>query len=70
MGGFRTIARWSALIVGGLIAATFALLLLGAHVYAIPYLSPYGSLLLNWLSPWFVLLALFAAALIWIGGPR
>lgn len=69
MGRLKTIARWSALVIGGLIAAAFALLLLGAHVYALPYLSPWGSLLLNWLSPWFVVLPLFAAALIWFAGP-
>ncbi|HEY1146334.1 MAG TPA: alpha/beta hydrolase, partial [Allosphingosinicella sp.] len=51
-------------------AAAFALLLLGAHLYALPHLSPWGSLLLNWLSPWFVVLPLFAAALIWFAGPR
>ena len=66
----KKIARWSALIIGGTITAAFALLLLGAHVYSMPYLSPWGSLLLNWFSPWFVVLPLFAAALIWIAGPR
>ena len=70
MDRLRTIARWSALIIGGIVAAAFALLLLGAHFYSMPYLAPYGSLLLNWLSPWFVLLPLFAAALIWFAGPR
>ncbi len=70
MSVLRKVARWSALIIGASIATALALLLLGAHVYALPYLSPAGSLLLNWLSPWFVMLPLFAAALIWIGGPR
>lgn len=69
MNRLRDVARWSALIAGGAIAAAFALLLIGAHVYSLPYLSPYGSLLLNWFSPWFVLLPLFGAALIWLGGP-
>lgn len=62
--------RWSALIVGATIAAAFALFLLGAHVYSFPLLSPYGSLILNWFSPWFVVLPLLAAALIWSGGPK
>lgn len=51
-------------------AAALALLLLGAHFYSIPYLSPYGSIFLNWFSPWFIVLPLFSAALIWIAGPR
>lgn len=62
--------RWSALIAGLLIATAFALLLLGAHVYALPYLAPFGAILLNWFSPWFVVLPLFAALLAWLGGPR
>ena len=64
------IVRWSALIVGGFVAVVFALLLLGAHVYALPYLAPYGSLILNWFSPWFIVLPALAAALIWMGGPK
>ena len=70
MGKLQKVARWLALIVGGTITAAFALLLLGAHVYSMPYLSPWGSLLLNWLSPWFVVLPLFAAGLMWSAGPR
>ncbi|PWG02401.1 alpha/beta hydrolase [Sphingosinicella humi] len=66
----QKIARWSALIVGGTMAAALALLLLGAHFYSIAYLSPYASIFLNWFSPWFVVLPLFSAALIWIAGPR
>lgn len=70
MGRFATLLRWSALAVGTLIAALFGLMLLGAHVYALPLLSPYGSLILSWFSPWFVVFPLIAAALIWWGGPR
>lgn len=64
------IARWLALAAGGLVAVAFALFLLGAHVYSLPALSPYGSLLLSWFGPWFVVLPLFGAALIWWAGPR
>ncbi len=70
MNRLGSIARWLALIAGGLIALIFALLLLGAHVYALPYLAPYGSLILDWFSPWFVVLPLIGAALIWLGGPK
>lgn len=70
MDRLQKLARWSALIIGGFIAVVFALLLLGAHVYSLPYLSPYGSLFLNWFSPWFVVLPLLGAALIWIAGPK
>ena len=70
MDGLRKFLRWTALIVGTLVVAAFALLLLGAHVHSLPYLAPYGSLLLNWFSPWFVVLPLLAAALIRFGGPR
>lgn len=70
MDRLRQIARWLALTAGGLMAVALALLLLGAHVYSLPALSPYGSLLLSWFSPWFVVLALFGAALIWWAGPR
>lgn len=62
--------RWSALAAGTLIAVAFGLALLGAHVYALPFLSPFGSLILSWFSPWFVVLPLIAAALIWLAGPR
>ena len=70
MDTLQKLARWSALIAGGIIAVAFGLLLVGAHLHSIPYLSPYGSLFLNWFSPWFVVLPLFGAALIWIAGPR
>ena len=70
MDKLRKLVRWSALVAGTLITMAFALLLLGAHVYSLPYLAPYGSLLLNWFSPWFVILPLLCAALIWLGGPR
>lgn len=66
----KQIARWSALAAGGLIAVAVALFLLGAHVYSLPTLSPYGSLLISWFSPWFIVLPLFGAALIWLAGPR
>ena len=70
MSVFRNLARWLALIVGTIVALTFGLLELGAHVYALPVLAPFGSLLLNWFAPWFVVLPLAAATLIWVGGPR
>lgn len=70
MGKVSKLLRWSALAVGTLIAALFGLLLLGAHFFHVPLLSPYGSLILSWFSPWFVVLPLVAAALIWWGGPR
>ncbi len=70
MARIGNLGRWTALIVGALIALVFALLELGAHVYSLPVLAPYGSLLLNWFAPWFVILPLIAAALAWFVGPK
>lgn len=70
MVGIGEVARWAALVIGALIALVFALMELGAHVYSLPVLAPYGSLLLNWFAPWFVILPLTAAALAWLGGPK
>lgn len=67
---FRRLARWLALIVGAIVALAFGLFELGAHVHSLPVLAPFGSLLLNWFAPWFVVLPLVAAAMIWFAGPR
>lgn len=65
----KNLVRWLAILVGSLIVLAVALLLLGAHFPALPFLGLFGSLFLSWFGPWFVVLPLLAALAAWFGCP-
>ena len=61
----RYILRWIAFVTASLMSTTIALLLLGAYSTRIPYLSVIGAMLFSFFAPWFALIPLASAAVIW-----